>query len=74
MMKKLIFLFFVGAIFIFSGCQARLTKGVTAKRDAEKISLQKVVLGIENFLTNYKSLVKGKRVALLTNPSGWIPA
>ncbi|MHB2156099.1 exo-beta-N-acetylmuramidase NamZ family protein [Calditrichota bacterium GD2] len=70
MMKKLIFLFFVGAIFIFSGCQARLTKGVTAKRDAEKISLQKVVLGIENFLTNYKSLVKGKRVALLTNPSG----
>ncbi len=30
----------------------------------------KVVLGVENFLQNYKTLVKGKRVGLLTNPSG----
>jgi len=29
-----------------------------------------VTLGVENFLQNYKHLVKGKRVGLLTNPSG----
>ena len=29
-----------------------------------------VILGIENFLQNHLSLVKGKRVGLVTNPSG----
>jgi uncharacterized protein YbbC (DUF1343 family) len=29
-----------------------------------------VILGLENFLTNHVALVKGKRVGLVTNPSG----
>jgi uncharacterized protein YbbC (DUF1343 family) len=31
---------------------------------------KKVVLGVENFLLNHLDLVKGKRVGLMTNPSG----
>jgi uncharacterized protein YbbC (DUF1343 family) len=44
--------------------------GVIEKSDSISISDTTVVLGVENLLSNYLHLVSGKRLGLLTNPSG----
>lgn len=49
--------------------------GCTSQRKSlqpasQQVSGQRVLLGNENFLQNYLHLVRGKKVALLTNPSG----
>jgi len=38
--------------------------------DDKKTENKPVILGVENFLQNHLSLVRGKRVGLVTNPSG----
>ncbi len=62
------FLSFVFLFFLFTvlACSPKLMH-----RSSNPCSPKpRVVLGVENFLQNFKSLVKGKRVGLLTNPSG----
>ena len=64
--------------FIISGCtQNKLIKTdlPTSSQVKEEMPVdtqqhRKVVLGNENFVKNYLHLVQGKRVGLLTNPSG----
>ncbi len=60
----------IGMLFIlfltFFSCSHKLVRPMPLKHHQRS----KVVLGVENFLQNYKTLVKGKRVGLLTNPSG----
>ena len=64
---KKITVFITGILFLLA-CQSNLVKKESlAKKPFPK---NKVVLGVENFLANYKYLVKGKKVGLLTNPSG----
>ncbi len=58
-------------ILIFSACHAPLHRNVSSSPlPRSKEVKPKVLLGIENFLMNYKHLVKNKKVGLLTNPSG----
>ena len=57
------------ALFACSPKLQQKTSSVTAIESTEP-SQTRVVLGNENFLRNYLHLVKGKRVGLLTNPSG----
>ncbi len=58
-------------ILIFSACHAPLYRNVSSSPlPRSKDVKPNVLLGIENFLMNYKHLVKNKKVGLLTNPSG----
>ncbi len=63
-------------LFIISGCSPTLTKKSQTQIkivQAEQLNITDsagVVLGCENFLQNYISLVTGIRVGLVTNPSG----
>jgi len=59
-------LLFLTIGFLLFSCMPRLSLHTPSVRP----SSPKVVLGVENFLTNYLELVKNKRVGLLTNPSG----
>ena len=53
---------------IFFSCSHHLTKsGMEKDNEAEPVS---IILGNENLLMNYPDLLKGKRVGLVTNPSG----
>jgi len=56
------------SLFLFVYCHATLktdTSNVTIKNPQSKVGL-----GIDNFNKNHLSLVEGKRVGLITNPSG----
>lgn len=67
-MLKKIFILSVTILFLSLACSPYTMKHSAQTRPEEhKV---KVVLGVENFLQNFKYLVKGKRVGLLTNPSG----
>ncbi len=68
-MKKIFAGLFFILIFSFLSCSPSLLH--QPKSETSPLSRKgKVILGVENFLQNYKHLVKGKRVGLLTNPSG----
>jgi len=54
---------------LLSVCVACQNKALI-KQEETTAHATPVVLGIDNFLQNYLYLVKGKRVGLLTNPSG----
>jgi uncharacterized protein YbbC (DUF1343 family) len=64
--KSLGFYSLFAIIILFLGCATQ--KEVTNKIGGA--GEKTVVLGVENFLQNYLDLVKGKKVGLLTNPSG----
>lgn len=53
-------------ISLLFGCATQKRAIIQESNPARNI----VVLGVENFLQNHLDLVKGKRVGLLTNPSG----
>ncbi len=55
---------------LFACQQTRVKQAETPQPDSTLVSEHKVVLGVDNFLSNHLDLVKGKRVGLLTNPSG----
>lgn len=58
-------------LLLFLSCQETMVRQPDAlKPVAEPGKKQKIVLGIDNFLQHYLDLVAGKRVGLLTNPSG----
>lgn len=63
-------------LLIIAGCSPTSTKKSQTQIkiiQAEQLNINDsavVVLGCENFLQNYIALVKGKRVGLITNPSG----
>jgi uncharacterized protein YbbC (DUF1343 family) len=59
-------LLFFSVIFLIFACQP----AVIEKTDSTSIPDSTVVLGVENLLSNYLHLVSGKRVGLVTNPSG----
>lgn len=61
-----IYYFFVIAISLLLACATQMKVTNQDNRLIEKT----VILGVENFLQNYLDLVKGKKVGLLTNPSG----
>ena len=65
----------INSLLLLSGllfaCQQTTVKQVeTPQPDSTFVPKQNVVLGVDNFLSNHLDLVKGKRVGLLTNPSG----
>jgi len=58
-------------LFLFLSCQQKMVRQPDNSTPvAEPGKKQKIVLGIDNFLQHQLSLVAGKRVGLLTNPSG----
>ena len=73
-MKKLLIFF----IFLFIGCSpvtehsnSQMAEDKTTFDNQTQINPEKkVILGIENFLQNHLAQIKGKRVGLVTNPSG----
>ena len=54
------------AFLLFLSCQSTIKNSP----DTEAPNATSVILGIDNFLSNYLHLIKGKRIGLLTNPSG----
>ncbi len=69
-MKKIIFLSLLVSFWVLFSCQSKLIQQGKYESKPAAAKQTKVLLGVENFLQNYKDLVKGKRVGLLTNPSG----
>ncbi len=65
-MKKLLILFLV----LLFGCATPPKKTAHQPLEDNKKENKPVILGVENFLQNHLSLVKGKRIGLVTNPSG----
>jgi len=63
MITKIVIILAIG---ILISCQPAHVE----KHTMEKPTPKSVVLGIDNFITNYVDMVKGKQVGLLTNPSG----
>jgi uncharacterized protein YbbC (DUF1343 family) len=57
---------FVLSILLLIACQPT----VVEKPEIEKSTDKSFMLGIDNFINNYLDMVKGKRVGLVTNPSG----
>jgi uncharacterized protein YbbC (DUF1343 family) len=58
-------------LFLFLSCQkAMVRQADNLKPVAEPAKKQKIILGVDNFLQHHLDLVAGKRVGLLTNPSG----
>ncbi|MCB0298279.1 MAG: DUF1343 domain-containing protein, partial [Calditrichaeota bacterium] len=58
---------------LFTIVMLLLTASVVLKQSVNQESHpdeKMVVLGVENFLRNHLNLVKGKKVGLITNPSG----
>ena len=61
-------LFYLVILIIIAACQPEISV-IEEKQSAPSPSTQ-FLLGVDNFLNNKIELVKDKRVALLTNPSG----
>jgi len=57
---------FILATVIFFSCQPSVVEKPIIKNSSEETFM----LGIDNFIKNYTNMIKGKRVGLLTNPSG----
>ncbi len=56
---------------LFMSCSSQKLLQPAAKQTEQKIvKNSRVILGSENFITEHLSLIQGKRVGLLTNPSG----
>ncbi len=68
---RLRFPLFLFALWLFVSCSSKLQRPVTPTPIQPPVhATMQIVLGNENLLQNYLHLVKGKRVGLLTNPSG----
>ncbi len=69
-MKKISGIVVVGLFALIFSCQPKAIKPTTKANLNPNLAAKRVVLGVENFLQNFKYLVKNKRVGLVTNPSG----
>jgi len=62
-MRAVICIFVLAILISATGCKSE-------REDALIQRQKKVLLGVEVFLENYLNLVKGKRIGLITNPTG----